>query len=341
MRRLCSPRGCTLAMPLPFFTAALASWRAAYTDSPGTTVPAAACDAVVKLSIKTVSEARTADTLGAEREGTGIVIDAKRGLILTIGYLLLEAASILVMTRDGRIYPASVAGFDHASGFGLVRALSGLTSAAVELGDSGSVRELHAVTVTAHDAAGGNSTAAVVARRRFTGWWEYMIDEAIFTAPPRYEHSGAGLLDEAGRLVGVASLWVSDALEVGAAFPGNMFVPIDLLKPLLEDLVATGRRRGPARPWLGVYSEQQEGHLFVSRTLPDSPAERAGLQRGDVILGVGGESIGGQSDFYRKLWASGEAGCDVSLHVLHDKAVKQIVVRTADRMDYLRPWRVI
>ena len=289
-------------MPLPFFTAALASWRAAYTELPGASLSAEASDAVVKLSIKAVPEARTADTLGAEREGTGIVIDAKRGLILTIGYLVLEAASILVMTRDGRIYPASVAGFDHASGFGLVRALSGLASAAVELGDSGAVRELNTVTVTAHGAAGGNSTAAVVARRRFTGWWEYMIDEAIFTSPPRYEHSGAALLDEAGKLVGIASLWVSDALEVGAAFPGNMFVPIDLLKPLLEDLVATGRRRGPARPWLGVYSEQQEGHLFVSRTLPDSPAERAGLQRGDVILGVAWQSIGGQSDFYRKLW---------------------------------------
>ena len=328
-------------MPLPFFTAALASWRAAYTELPGASLSAQGGDAVVKLSIKAVPEARTADTLGAEREGTGIVIDAKRGLILTIGYLVLEAASILVMTRDGRIYPATVAGFDHASGFGLVRALSGLASAAVELGDSGALRELNTVTVTAHGAAGGNSTAPVVARRRFTGWWEYMIDEAIFTSPPRYEHSGAALLDDAGKLVGIASLWVSDALEVGVAFPGNMFVPIDLLKPLLEDLVATGRRRGPARPWLGVYSEQQEGHLFVSRTLPDSPAERAGLKRGDVILGVAGQSIGGQSDFYRKLWASGEAGCDVSLHVLHDKAVKQIVVRTADRMDYLRPWRVL
>src|SRR5918992_5534690 len=328
-------------MPLPFFTAALASWRAAYTEMPVAPMPAGVADAVVKLSIKTVEGARTADTLGAEREGTGVVIDAKRGLILTIGYLVLEAASILVMTRDGRIYPASVAGFDHASGFGLVRALSGLSSAAVELGDSGELRELHTVSVAAHGAAGGMSNAAVVARRRFTGWWEYMIDDAIFTAPPRYEHSGAGLLDDAGRLVGIASLWVSDALEVGAAFPGNMFVPIDLLKPLLDDLVATGRRRGPARPWLGVYSEQHEGHVFVSRTLPDSPAERAGLKRGDVILGVGGESIGGQSDFYRKVWSSGEAGCDVALHVLHEKAVKQVVVRSADRMDYLRPWRVM
>ena len=328
-------------MTLPFFTAALASWRATYTPLGAAAVPAEAADAVVKLSIKAVENARTAQTLGAEREGTGVVIDAKRGLILTIGYLVLEATSILVMTRDGRVYPASVAGFDHASGYGLVRTLSGMSSASIELGDSGSVRELHTVSVAAHGAAGGNSSAAVVARRLFTGWWEYMIDDAIFTAPPRYEHSGAALIDGEGKLVGIASLWVSDAIEVGAAFPGNMFVPIDLLKPLLDDLVATGRRRGPARPWLGVYSEQHEGHVFVSQTLPDSPAQRAGLERGDVILGVAGHSVGGQSDFYRKLWAAGEAGCDVALHVLHDKTVRQVVVRTADRMDYLRPWRVI
>lgn len=327
-------------MPLALFTASLAAWRAAYTDFPRAALPPEAGEAVVKLSIKAVAEARTAATLGAEREGTGIVIDSRRGLILTIGYLVLEAASILVMTRDGRIYPASVAGFDHASGYGIVRTASGLASAAVELGDSDTLSELSAVSIAGHGGAGGTSRAAVVARRDFTGWWEYMVEDAIFTAPPRYDHSGAALLDERGRLVGTASLWVSDALETGAAFPGNMFVPINLLKPLLEDLVATGRRRGPGRPWLGLYSEQHEGHLFVSRTLPDSPADRAGLQRGDVILGVAGQSVGGQSDFYRKLWASGEAGCEVTLHVLHEKAVKQVVVRTADRMDYLRPWRV-
>ena len=322
-------------MALSLFSASLASWRAAYATQSSTD----AGDTVVKLSFKTIPDARTADTLGTEREGTGIIIDAARGLILTIGYLVLEAASILVMTRDSRIYPASVAGFDHASGFGLVRVMGGLSAPQVELGDSGSVRELNAVSVIGHGGAGGSSAAAVVARRRFTGWWEYMIDGAIFTAPPRYDHSGAGLIDEQGRLVGIASLWVSDALEIGAAFPGNMFVPIDLLKPLLEDLVSIGRRRGPSRAWLGVYSEQHEGHLFVSRTLPGSPADRAGLKRGDVILGVGGEAIAGQSDFYTKLWAAGEAGCEVILQVLHEKAVRQIKLRTADRLDYLKPWR--
>jgi len=321
---------------LAFVTAALCAWRASH-GKPVAGAQAAVRQAVVKLSVKAVEGARTAATLGAEREGTGIVID-DAGHVLTIGYLVLEAASILLMTSDGRIYPATVAGFDHVTGVGLLRAPPAICSQPVALGDSSALRELHTVCVAAHSGAGGFTRAAIIARRRFTGWWEYMLDEAIFTAPPRYEHSGAALLDEAGRLVGIASLWVSDALDIGAAFPGNMFVPMDQVQPILGDLVNRGRRAGPARPWLGVYSEQQGGHVVVSRVLPGSPAQRAGLQRGDVILGVGGDSIGGQSEFYQKLWAFGDAGCSVPLHVLHDKKVREIMVESADRLAYLKPW---
>jgi S1-C subfamily serine protease len=294
---------------------------------------------VVKLSIKTLASARTADTLGTEREGTGIVIGAD-GLLLTIGYLVLEAASVLVVAPGGRVCPATVIGFDHATGFGLLRASPPPPCRPFELGTAAALGELSLACVAAHAGAGGSSYAAVVARRRFTGWWEYMIEDAIFTAPPRHEHSGAALIDADGRLAGVASLWVSDALDAGTAFPGNMFVPVDLLKPLLGDLLAGGRRRGPARPWLGVYTEQHDGHVIVTRVLPDSPAERSGLKRGDVILGVAGRSVGGQSDFYAKLWACGEAGTEITLHVLQQKAVRHLIVRSADRLDYLLPWRV-
>jgi S1-C subfamily serine protease len=325
-------------MSVPFFVAALSAWRAAHSAMAGA-AGGVSSDAVVRLSIKTVPDARTADTLGAEREGTGVVI-SEDGLVLTLGYLILEAASILVVTGDGRIFPASVAGFDHATGFGLLRAQAGVARRPLALGDSAAVRELNILSVAAHPSASGCSHASIVSRRRFAGWWEYLLDEAIFTAPPRIDHSGAALIDAGGELVGIGSLWVSDALDIGAAFPGNMFVPIDLLKPVLGDLVATGRRRGPARPWLGVYSESIDGHLAVTRVLPDSPAEHAGLQRGDVILGVGGHAIGGQSEFYQKLWASGEAGADITLHVVRDKKVRHIIAHSADRLDYLRPWKV-
>lgn len=323
-------------MTVSFFTAALSAWRAAHLAVPDLRADAIPPQSVVKLSIKAVANARTADNLGADREGTGIVFGEK-GLILTIGYLILEAGSILVVTGDGRVYPATVVGYDHATGFGVLRAA--MDCRPLELGNSAGVRELATMLVAAHGGAGGASRACLVSRRRFTGWWEYMIDGGLFTAPPRFEHSGAGLLDADGKLVGVGSLWVSDALEVGAAFPGNMFVPIDLLKPLLEDLLSMGRRREPPRPWLGVYSEEVQGHVVITRVLPESPAAIAGLARGDIILGVGGEAVGRQSEFYQRLWSSGEAGTSVVLHVLHKRTVRQLTVMSMDRMAFLRPWQ--
>lgn len=323
-------------MTVSFFAAALSTWRAAHLAIPDLRADSVPHEAVVKLSIKAVPDARTADNLGMEREGTGVVF-AEKGLILTIGYLILEAGSILVVAGDGRVYPASVVGYDHATGFGILRA--GMDCRPLEMGSSAAVRELATVLVVAHGGAGGASRACVVSRRRFTGWWEYMIDGGIFTAPPRFEHSGAGLLDAEGRLVGVGSLWVSDALDAGVAFPGNMFVPVDLLTPLLDDLLSIGRSREPARPWLGVYSEEIRGHVVVTRVLPESPAAQAGLARGDIILGVGGEAVGRQSEFYQRLWSSGEAGAPIVLHVLHKRSVRQLTVRSMDRMAFLRPWR--
>ncbi len=324
-------------MPPHLVTAAWSTWSAINLRSPAGETPPAIPEAVVKIGIRVPENARTAESLGAEREGTGIVVSAD-GLILTIGYLILEAASILIVTQDGRVFPAQVAGFDHATGFGLLRVAQPLGCRPLVFGDTAGVRELHSATIATHEAAGGATRACVVARRPFTGWWEYALESAIFTAPARGNHSGAALLDARGRLAGVGSLWVSDALDAGAAFPGNMFVPIDLLPPILDDLVTLGRRRGPARPWLGLYSEEVRSHVVVTQVLHESPAAEAGVQRGDVILGVGREAIGDQHEFYRAVWASGEAGVELSLKLLRDKHVRDVMIRTSDRLDYLRPW---
>jgi S1-C subfamily serine protease len=322
-----------------FFSVALSTWRAVNAPYTRAGRDDALPDGIVKLSIKAIADARSAATLGAEREGTGVVIDAS-GLILTVGYLIIEAGSILAMAPDGRVFPATVVGFDHASGFGLLRASAGVATQPLKRGDSSTLKTLQSVRIAAHADAGGVSPACVSSRRRFTGWWEYMIDDAIFTAPPRGEHSGAALLDDDGHLLGIASLWVSDTLATGVAFPGNMFIPINLLDPILDDLIAHGRRQAPARPWLGIYTEDIEGHVVVTRTLADGPADRSGVKRGDIVLGVAGHSIGNQSEFYERLWASGEAGDDVTLHILHDKKVKHLVVYSADRTDYFKPWMV-
>ena len=318
-------------------TAAWAAWRAANLPLSGKFDESDLASSIVKLGVRVPRDARTAETLGAEREGTGAVID-DAGLILTIGYLLLEAESVLVVASDGRVLPASIAGFDQATGFGLLRTTQPLGGRPLEFGDAAAAHELNTGVIAAHPAAGGLSNASIVARRPFTGWWEYALDNAIFTAPARDNHSGAALIDTDGRLIGIGSLWVGDAIEAGAAFPGNMFVPTDLLQPILTDLKTYGRRRGAARPWLGVYSEEVRGHVLVTQVLQDSPAARGGMQRGDVILAIGGQAIGSQSEFYHVLWASGAAGVEITLRVWRKKLVREIAVRSIDRMDYLRPW---
>lgn len=320
-------------------TAAWSAWRAANLPAAGGGVERDLAAAIVKLGIRVPVSARTAETLGSEREGTGVLIDAD-GLILTIGYLLLEADSVLLVAADGRVLPASIVAIDHASGFGLVRARQPVGGTPLELGDAARAGELSTAVVAAHAGAGGLSHVSVVSRRRFTGWWEYALDTALFTAPARDNHSGAALIDADGRLIGIGSLWVGDAVNAGAAFPGNMFVPTDLLRPILPELLAHGRRREGRRPWLGVYSEEVRGHLLVTQVLRGAPADVGGLRRGDAILAVDGKAIGSQAGFYETLWTSSRAGDEIALQVWRNKKVLELKIRTIDRMDYLRPWSV-
>ena len=318
-------------------TAAWSAWRAANLPPAGTFAERDLAAAIFKLGIRVPRSARTAESLGAEREGTGVLI-SDDGLILTIGYLLLEADSVLLVTGDGRVMPASVVGIDHVTGFGLVRARQPLGGTPLALGDAGAVHELSTAMVAAHPGAGGLSRASIVSRRQFTGWWEYAIDDAIFTAPARDNHSGAALINADGQLIGIGSLWVGDAINSGAAFPGNMFVPTSLLRPILPDLIAHGRRQDMRRPWLGIYSEEVRGHVLVTQVLRGAPADLGGIRRGDVILAVNGKPVGSQAEFYETLWTDARAGDELTLQIWRDKAVHEIKVRSIDRMDYLRPW---
>jgi serine protease Do len=334
---------------LPLLLASLAAWRAVNDPAAIRALPDGVQDAVVKLSVRTIESARTAQTLGAEREGTGVVIraddiageDTEDGaLILTIGYLVLEAQSVLVITGDNRVLSASVIAFDHATGFGLLRASGRVTDHPLRLGDSSALRVMQPLFFIAHEGAGGASAATVVSRRPFVGYWEYMLAEALFTVPGRSDHSGAALVDARGRLVGVASLWVGDALDQGSALPGNMFVPIDLLRPLLPDLIACGRGPAPARPWLGVYTAEHDSKVVVAHVMDSSPAQRVGIREGDVIVSVAAEPVATPREFYEKLWAAGAAGTRIRLRVLRGRLVLDALVSSIDRVDFFRPWTV-
>lgn len=298
-------------------------------QSPELTVDALS---VVKVRSKAVANARSNRTLGPQRLGTGVVIDSE-GLVLTIGYLIVEAETIELSTADGKAFPATVVGYDHRTGFGLVKALRPLPVKPVQFGQSASIGERELVLIVGFD---GVAPAYVVSRRPFIGYWEYLLDEAIYTAPATVNWSGAALLSREGKLLGIGSLVVGDAMGTRQQVPGNMFVPIDLLKPLLGDLIATGKSSARPRPWIGVNSQEVQGNVIVTRVSPESPAEEAELRPGDIIVGIGGQPVKGQADFYIKLWSRGEAGVSVPLDVLRSGKVDTITVKSIDRDRHYR-----
>ncbi|WP_448187620.1 S1C family serine protease [Azospirillum sp. sgz301742] len=294
---------------------------------------AALLRAIVRIEVTAPPDSQSARTLGAERAGSGAVIDGN-GLILTIGYLILEAAQIKVTDTEGHAFPAEFVAYDHVSGFGLVRAGFGFRAQPIRLGDSRALKVGDAAVVLSRSAQTA-LPVRVVDRREFAGYWEYLLDEAIFTSPPHPAFGGAALVDSSGRLVGIGSLLVGDAMP-GQRMAGNMFVPVSALEPIFGDLLAYGRRQDTPRPWLGVNVREEQGRLLVERVAPRSPAESAGVKPGDQIVGVGGERFSTLADFYRKLWALGPAGVAVPLEVMRGAQLQPMTVTSGDRFRYLR-----
>lgn len=297
--------------------------------------------AIVGLESKIPADARSAATLGTTRSGSGVVIDDK-GLILTIGYLILEAEEIAVTTSHGRTLPAALVAYSSETGFGLVRAQGDLAATPMPIGSAEALEDGEAVLVAGFGGVNAVRPAIVAGQREFAGPWEYLIDKAIFTTPPHPAHSGAGLIGGDGRLIGIGYLLVGNALETGEhVLPGNMFVPVDLLKPILADLVATGHSPGPPRPWLGLYSTEAKGRLLVDRVAVGGPAEAAGLRAGDIVLAVAGEPVGSMAELYRKVWARGPAGVAVPLTVLQGMDLREVTVRSGDRSKWFRAPRTL
>jgi len=332
--------------------AALAQPAMAATPSRGDQAPAAAAvaspegeraakavleaiDAVVRIKVTAVPEARSLRTLGREREGSGVLI-APSGLILTIGYLILEADSIEVTDNSGKTVSATVAAYDHASGFGLIKPRIPLTAKGALVGSSSEVTATEKLIFATHGGKENASLATVASKRRFAGYWEYLIDDAIFTVPPRGDHSGAALINREGRLVGIGSLIVADAASANRRVPGNMFVPIDLAKPIVSEVTTAGRARETERPWIGMSTQEVEGRLFVLRVQEDGPAATAGLKAGDIILGIGGDKVESLEQFYTRLWSAGKPGTAIRLNVLQGASVREVEVRSMDRQQFMR-----
>ncbi|MFL5073611.1 MAG: S1C family serine protease [Xanthobacteraceae bacterium] len=291
--------------------------------------------AVVKIKTHINPEGRTVQGLGRDREGTGILIDSD-GLILTIGYLMVEAYAAEIITNDGRTIPATIVGYDHETGFGLLRTIEPLKIKPFTFGKIADVKEKDVVVVASGGGASMVVPALVVSKREFVGNWEYLLDEAIYTSPPHPSWSGAALINREGKLIGVGSLIVGDAAGTKENNPGNVFVPIDRLAPILGDLLTEGRPAGPGRPWLGMNADDTHGRLMVGRVTPGGPADKAGVRRGDVIISVNGEATTSLPDFYRKVWSKGGAGAVIGLDVRNKDTVQHFDIQSINRLDHLK-----
>jgi S1-C subfamily serine protease len=289
-------------------------------------------EAIVHVHAEIPPEARTAAYLGTAREGSGIVID-DAGLVVTIGYLITEAMGAEVTTAGGKVSRAAVVGVDLASGLGLLRAGEGLPVRPMVIGSAQGLVEKTPVVLAGFGGLEAAQPAVVVSRRAFAGYWEYLLEDAIFTAPPHPAWSGAALLAPDGRLAGIGSLIVGDA-EKG--LPGNMFVPIDRLRPVMSDLLAFGRPATPPRPWLGVNLQESDGALVVGRVAPEGPGDRAGIRHGDRLTALDGAPVHDLAEFYHQLWGRGAAGVAVTLSLLRQGEQRDVRVETIDRYRYLK-----
>lgn len=308
-----------------------------FADGPGFDLDRA-MKSIVTIQSSVPEDAYTAQILGEQRTGSGVVI-GDSGLVLTIGYLITEADTIWIARFDGRVIPGHALAIDQESGFGLVQALERLDCPALAIGSSGQAKVGDPVVL----AAGGRTRsvqATIVAKQEFAGYWEYFLDEAIFTAPAHPFWGGASCIDRSGALIGVGSLHVEQVVSSGGQRDINMVVPVDLLPPILDDLVTLGRVDKPPRPWLGVYSAETGGEVVVAALSERAPAAVAGLKRGDVIASVGGEKIADLGEFYRKVWACGPAGVEVPIEVVRDGRTLSVRLLSADRASLLKKPRL-
>jgi S1-C subfamily serine protease len=292
--------------------------------------------AVVKIRSTIPKEAESASTLGTEREGNGVVIDSE-GTILTVGYLIREAERIEVIAQEGKPVRATFVGSDYNTGFGLLRTDKPLGVVPIKLGESSVVKEGDSLLVAGHGGKDSVQAAWVISRKEFAGYWEYLLDEAIYTFPAFANFSGAALITHEGKLAGIGSLFNQVQISGLGLLPCNVFIPIDLLNPILADLKNTGRSGKAQRPWLGINAEEAHGRIFITKVTSGGPADKAGLKPGDMMLMVDGKEVSGLSDFYRKLWAVGNAGVQVSLSILQGAKVRDVKVSSIDRYQRLKP----
>lgn len=294
-----------------------------------------ALSSVVGVRALVPEDAATADALGTERMGHGVII-RENGLILTIGYLITEAETVWLKLSDGRSVSGHVLAFDQETGFGLVQPLTRLGLPFLELGESAGAQVGDPVVVAGAGGRTHSVAAKIAAKQSFAGYWEYYLNEAIFTAPSHPNWGGTALIGSQGELLGIGSLQLDRMRDDAKAEPINMMVPIDVLKPVFDDLLKFGRTNRPVRPWLGIYSTEIDDHIVIAGVAKRGPARRAELKTGDVVLAVGDHEVRELADFYRRVWSLGSAGVNVPLTIHREGDTFDVTIRSGERSQFLK-----
>jgi len=288
-------------------------------------------ESIVRITSTVPDEARTAASLGTSRRGTGVVIDDKH--ILTIGYIVAEADKIEIGLPGGKEVPGDLVAYDHSSGFGILKTILPTKLNPLKLGDSDNISEEDLLFVIPYPDQGQGSGARAVSRRSFAGWWEYYLEKPIYTYPMTQSWAGTPLLNSYGEIIGIGSLYVQESVQ-GVQSPGNLFVPVNILKPILSDLLKNGRRTKQINPYMGINSEESNGRVNITRVSENGPAAKAGIMSKDIILSVNGIKINSIKEFYLTAWSFGGPGTPLKLEVERDQKKISFDIKTVDRMDY-------
>jgi len=287
---------------------------------------------VVKIDSIVPADARTANSLGTIRGGNGIVIDDKH--ILTIGYIVVEAETITITLPNGGVVPAELAGYDHATGFGILKTILPSKLTPLQIGNSDKLNKEDLLYVLPYLTEGSPSAVKMVSRRSFAGWWEYFLDKPIYTHPMNTSFAGSALINEFGEILGIGSLYVSDAAAKGIPSPGNLFVPINDLKPILDDLIVNGKRTADVKPYMGLTSNDDSGKVMVTRVNDDGPAAKAGFMENDIILKVNKINIPDTENFYKTVWSQGGPGTPLDFEIERNNQIISLKLTTMDRNDF-------
>jgi S1-C subfamily serine protease len=295
-------------------------------DSP-VAVARAAVPSVVFLRADIPARHPSAAILGEERIGAGVAVGVDR--VLTAHYLVLGASLVQCSGVDGRPRSVERVAIDHETGLALL-ALGGPPLRPATLGhgeDSKPGRPVFLLTLDATRERKG-ATGLVSSVGPFEAFWEYMLDRAIMTTAINPGLAGAPLFDDAGRLIGLVSLGLA---AVGRY---SLAIPIELYRRRQQGLEKS-EPAGPPRAWVGIYPQGTDGSVVLSGTVPDGPADRAGLERGDLILSVDGVAVSSLAELYRMLWRRGP-GEVLSFRILRDGALLVVEVAAGDRNVFYR-----